>query len=542
MSPASIKASSLYSEAKMVDCTKVKFDVPIGTWGQTQVEVEYPWHRDLDSIILPLLETAHEQQAERQRKHRSAEGQPVHKSHSKKSRSVAKAEIVEQTLPMRPNEDIKLYLKGFESARDLTTKRGETFQNVLELYAQQAEKDVERLELFYKGKHAGRGMTPDTGLKTVRSCKSTSSLDSSTTSTQSRERRRRTKQRTVPQEELERGSILVANDTGIETDSSRLGMYTVPVVPEKSPLRYSHYRPGSWESVDSASSDKALKLLGIDTNELQHHLEQIDSVIPLQHFASGAVTQVDLQPGPSRLARQHPRQTSIVSDKAFDVLGMTTEEQLHQLDQQISDEISSLHDSLSPIERRHTQDQHNRTVSMTSSMKARRMLGVDRPDSDPSSGGRPASTHADYAVKTRSYPPALPKSYYPTSTTSYAHPEPLTCKLRGSNLGRTNAVAYRRRSALVGLPYEEATARKQPDTDRKRASGIVVPFAEPDERISDDVKLTTTCSGPVITVEPPADGEPEHTIRFKIRGRVMRRCPRMSGIIENRATRRSRSA
>ncbi|KAM3414644.1 hypothetical protein BST61_g9803 [Cercospora zeina] len=135
------------SEAKMVDCTRVKFDVPIGTWGQTQVEVEYPWHRDLDSIILPLLETAHEQQAERQRKHRS-EGS-MHKSHSKKShRTSTKTERNDSAvLPMRPNEDIKLYLKGFESARDLTTKRGETFQTVLEQYAQQMEKDVERLEL-----------------------------------------------------------------------------------------------------------------------------------------------------------------------------------------------------------------------------------------------------------------------------------------------------------------------------------------------------------------------------------------------------------
>ena len=169
MSPASIKASSLYSEAKMADSTRVKFDVPIGTWGQTQVEVEYPWHRDLDSIILPLLETAHEQQAERQRKHRDS--QPERKSGSKKTRSIAKPERGESSsvsriepaaLPMRPNEDIKLFLKGFESARDLTTKRGETFQSVLETYAQQTEKDVERLELFYKGKHASRGMTPDT--------------------------------------------------------------------------------------------------------------------------------------------------------------------------------------------------------------------------------------------------------------------------------------------------------------------------------------------------------------------------------------------
>lgn len=143
MSRASIKASSLYSEAKMTDTTRVKFDVPIGTWGQTQIEVEYPWHRDLDSIILPLLEKAHEQQAERQRKHR-AEAQPDRKSSRRtKNTTIAertdRADRAEQqqqqtTLPMRPNEDIKLFLKGFES----------------------------RLELFHKGKHVSRSMTPDT--------------------------------------------------------------------------------------------------------------------------------------------------------------------------------------------------------------------------------------------------------------------------------------------------------------------------------------------------------------------------------------------
>lgn len=169
MSRASIKASSLYSEAKMTDTTRVKFDVPIGTWGQTQIEVEYPWHRDLDSIILPLLEKAHEQQAERQRKHR-AEAQPDRKSSRRtKNTTIAertdradRAEQQQTTLPMRPNEDIKLFLKGFESAGDFTTKRGDTIQRVLENYAQQAEKDVERLELFHKGKHVSRSMTPDT--------------------------------------------------------------------------------------------------------------------------------------------------------------------------------------------------------------------------------------------------------------------------------------------------------------------------------------------------------------------------------------------
>lgn len=148
----------------MVDSTRVKFDVPIGTWGHTEVEVEYPWHRDLDSIILPLLEAAHEAQAERQRKHRSDNSQNPHKSHSKSRRTSAKtdrADRPESVVPARPNEDIKLFLKGSESAKDVDMKRGDTFQNVLEQYARQAEKDAERLELFYKGRHAGRGMTPD---------------------------------------------------------------------------------------------------------------------------------------------------------------------------------------------------------------------------------------------------------------------------------------------------------------------------------------------------------------------------------------------
>ncbi|CAK1367845.1 hypothetical protein CB0940_11423 [Cercospora beticola] len=545
MSPGSIKASSLYSEAKMVDCTRVKFDVPIGTWGQTQVEVEYPWHRDLDSIILPLLETAHEQQAERQRKHRS-EGLPMHKSHSKKShRGSAKTERNDSAvLPMRPNEDIKLYLKGFESARDLTTKRGETFQTVLEQYAQQMEKDVERLELFHKGKHVGRSMTPDTASETVRSCRSMSSLSSSATSTQSRELRRRSKKRSRQRvEEPERGSILVGNDiSGESSQSLRSPWYSAPSVPEKNPLRNSHCRNASWTSIGSNSSDKALKLLGIDANELQH-LAHIDSVVPLQHYASGSVTQIDLQPGPSRTARQHEGSISVESNKAYEILGATVEETLRHLDLQTStSDVNSIHDSLSPIEpRRYRHDSQGRAVTIVSTDKARRMLGVDRPDSDPGPGGRQRTVHADYAFKTRSYPSAKPVDY-PTSTSSSAYPEPLNCK-RFSLKPDT----YRRPEDLIGATSDDDKPKRKSHpaatTEMKRNS-VIVPFAEDADRESDDIKLTTTCSGPNTGYVDPTDEsmEPEHAIQYSFRGTVAKRCPRMSGIIENCSLKRTWSA
>lgn len=166
----------------MTESTKVKFQVPVGIWGSTEVEVEYPWHRDLDSIILPLLETAHEAQAERQRKYR-AESQAIQKGISRK-KSVIKShsDTVEPPLPVRsrggslaskktepeappksarPDEDIKLFLKGFENATSIDIKRGDVLQTALTAYAKQAGKDVERLELFHRGKHAQRDITPD---------------------------------------------------------------------------------------------------------------------------------------------------------------------------------------------------------------------------------------------------------------------------------------------------------------------------------------------------------------------------------------------
>ncbi|KAF2209959.1 hypothetical protein CERZMDRAFT_100013 [Cercospora zeae-maydis SCOH1-5] len=545
MSPASasIKASSLYSEAKMVDCTRVKFDVPIGTWGQTQVEVEYPWHRDLDSIILPLLETAHEQQAERQRKHRS-DGS-MHKSHSKKSqRSSAKTERNDSAvLPMRPNQDIKLYLKGFESARDLTTKRGETFQTVLEQYAKQTEKDVERLELFHKGKHAGRNMTPDTVSRTVRNCKSMSSLSSSATSTQSRELRRRNKdQSEQPVEEPERGSILVGNDiSGESTRSLRSPWYIAPMVPEKNPLRNMHHRNASWTSISSNTSGKALKMLGIDTNELQHHLAHIDSVVPLQHYTSGSVTRIDLHPGPSRVPRQYAGSISVQSKKAYEILGATVEETLKHLDLQTSSsDVNSIHDSLSPIEsRRWGNDSQGRAVTISSTDKARRMLGVDRPDSDSGPGGRQRTVHDDYTFRTRSYPSAKPVNY-PTTTSSSAYPDPLNHKHLPLKSGT------RRPDDLASGAHGDEQLEKQKSdpttTSEWKTDPVIVPFAEDANRASDDIKLTTTCSGPGGTQATDQEMVPEHAIQFKFRGTVAKRCPRMSGIIENCNLRRSWSA
>ena len=68
--------------------------------------------------------------------------------------------------------------------------------------------------------------------------------------------------------------------------------------------------------------------------------------------------------------------------------------------------------------------------------------------------------------------------------------------------------------------------------ERKRTSVVVTPFAEPEERESDDVKLTTTCSGPVVEMAGE-EMEPEHAIQFKIkRKEVGKRCPKMSGIVE----------
>jgi hypothetical protein len=159
MSSHAHKPSSVYSEVKMSDSTKVKFEVPIGTWGHTEVEIEYPWHRDLDSIILPLLESAHEAQAERQRRHH-ADSQPPRRSLSKSQKAV-KHDSATEVVPARPNDGIKIYFKGFESAMDMESERGESFQTLLEAYAQRMERDVERLEVIYKGRNVGRGLTPD---------------------------------------------------------------------------------------------------------------------------------------------------------------------------------------------------------------------------------------------------------------------------------------------------------------------------------------------------------------------------------------------
>ncbi|KXT00084.1 hypothetical protein AC578_5793 [Pseudocercospora eumusae] len=183
----------------MCEPTKLKFDLPIGTWGTTEVEVEYPWHRDLDSIILPLLESAHDAQHERQKEQRelrkgetyrnsqALEDRPVELKSSGEHRAALPAErdrgtlpaaanaakIImsnskrkkarDKVLPSRPNEEVRVCLKGVESIKWMTMMRGDYFQNLLEAYAKECEpqKEVARLKLFWKGKWVKNMETPD---------------------------------------------------------------------------------------------------------------------------------------------------------------------------------------------------------------------------------------------------------------------------------------------------------------------------------------------------------------------------------------------
>ncbi|EME80314.1 uncharacterized protein MYCFIDRAFT_216178 [Pseudocercospora fijiensis CIRAD86] len=182
----------------MCEPTKLKFDLPIGTWGTTEVEVEYPWHRDLDSIILPLLESAHDAQQERQKEHRELRrGETFRNSHAPEDRlgelkssgeiraalpaerdrgtipAANAAKIMtsntkrkkgrDKILPSRPNEEVRVCLKGVESIKWMTMMRGDYFQNLLEAYAKDCEppKEVARLKVFWKGKWVKNMETPD---------------------------------------------------------------------------------------------------------------------------------------------------------------------------------------------------------------------------------------------------------------------------------------------------------------------------------------------------------------------------------------------
>ncbi|EMF10152.1 uncharacterized protein SEPMUDRAFT_127829, partial [Sphaerulina musiva SO2202] len=377
--------------------------------------------------------------------------------------------------------------------------------------------------------------------------------------------------------------------------------------------------------------------------------------MPLQRFTSGSVTQVELQPGPSRGVPvvQGPRKVSVVSDRAYGGEAEQLEMEgggggegrrpsmissLEQEDEEEEDchlrqqnqrqyyidhsDVSSLHDSLheslqdyslSSHEHRrsttttttHEESSDRKTSTTTSNNKARKLLGVDRPDSYPGPTGRLGSTYTDYERRSQSYlttggggrvggpPPPPPTTYYPTQTTSYAHPDPLEpfpCKRRNAAAQRSgsHAIDYRPRSCLVGIPHDEVKARKvldlapripadwdqQPQRRRhtsiipaatttttltttstpatvKRASAIISPFAvaefedqdlENDDNDDDnEVKIVTTCSGPVGELAGEETG-PEFAIQYKVAGKVVKRCPRMSGIIENIGMRRSWSA
>lgn len=375
--------------------------------------------------------------------------------------------------------------------------------------------------------------------------------------------------------------------------------------------------------------------------------------MPLQRFTSGSVTQVELQPGPSRGVPvvQGPRKVSVVSDRAYggeaeqlemEGGGGRRPSMISSLEQEDEEEegegdchrnqrqyyidhsdVSSLHDSLheslqdyslSSHEHRrstttttHEESSDRKTSTTTSNNKARKLLGVDRPDSYPGPTGRLGSTYTDYERRSQSYlttggggrvggpppPPPPPTTYYPTQTTSYAHPDPLEpfpCKRRNAAAQRSgsHAIDYRPRSCLVGIPHDEVKARKvldlapripadwdqQPQRRRhtsiipaatttttltttstpataKRASAIISPFAvaefedqdlENDDNDDDnEVKIVTTCSGPVGDIAGEETG-PEFAIQYKVAGKVVKRCPRMSGIIENIGMRRSWSA
>ncbi|KXS93588.1 hypothetical protein AC579_210, partial [Pseudocercospora musae] len=189
---------SLAKEISMCEPTKLKFELPIGTWGTTEVEVEYPWHRDLDSIILPLLESAHDAQQERQKEQKELrKGETYRNSHPSEDRpgelkpsgeyraalpaerdrgtipAANAAKIVmsnskrkkvrDKVLPSRPNEEVRVCLKGVESIKWMTMMRGDYFQNLLEAYAKECEpqKEVTRLKLFWKGKWVKNMETPD---------------------------------------------------------------------------------------------------------------------------------------------------------------------------------------------------------------------------------------------------------------------------------------------------------------------------------------------------------------------------------------------
>ncbi|KAF7194772.1 hypothetical protein HII31_03895 [Pseudocercospora fuligena] len=182
----------------MCEPTKLKFDLPIGTWGTTEVEVEYPWHRDLDSIILPLLESAHDAQHGRQKEQRELrKGETYRNSQASEDRlselkssgeyraalpaerdrgtipAANAAKIImsnskrkkgrDKVLPSRPNEEVRVCLKGVESIKWMTMMRGDYFQNLLEAYAKECEpqKEVARLKVFWKGKWVKNMETPD---------------------------------------------------------------------------------------------------------------------------------------------------------------------------------------------------------------------------------------------------------------------------------------------------------------------------------------------------------------------------------------------